>query len=272
MYCAACGDPLLLGALFCSKCGVKVGGERTGEQIRVTLQDAESIRGCPGCGHRGRGVRYFSRTGHKVLLGAVTIFTYGTLGLAYWLLKRHARICPSCGMDWTRSEPLGVGSRVRASPVVPPRAEISPREEWSRSGAGSEPLPGDGGIRRFAGGGLLLTTPLIIASGLSPFAPEAFMVGGVVAAGGGWMYWWGKESRLRRREALMNQVRRDVLELARTRGGTLTATDVATATGLSLTAAERVLFSMDDGFRVRSEVTETGVILFEFPELILRNG
>jgi len=36
---------------------------------------------------------------------------------------------------------------------------------------------------------------------------------------------------------------------------------------VSLAAAEEVLDSMDDGLRVRSEVTNEGIIVYEFPEL-----
>ncbi|MND00243.1 hypothetical protein D3C83_187860 [compost metagenome] len=45
------------------------------------------------------------------------------------------------------------------------------------------------------------------------------------------------------------------------------ATDAATELHLTLPAAERVLFSMDDGYRVRSEITGEGLLVFEFPEL-----
>ena len=36
---------------------------------------------------------------------------------------------------------------------------------------------------------------------------------------------------------------------------------------LSLEAAEKILIGMDDGFRVRSDVTDDGVIVYEFPEI-----
>ena len=40
---------------------------------------------------------------------------------------------------------------------------------------------------------------------------------------------------------------------------------------LSLPAAERVLFSMEDRVRVRSEFTGEGLLVFEFPEILLRS-
>ena len=40
---------------------------------------------------------------------------------------------------------------------------------------------------------------------------------------------------------------------------------------LSLPAAENILTSMDDGFRVRSEISNEGVLYYEFPELLHRD-
>ena len=47
----------------------------------------------------------------------------------------------------------------------------------------------------------------------------------------------------------------------------MTATDVASELDVSIAAAERILFSLDDGFRVRSEVTDEGLIVFDFSEI-----
>jgi hypothetical protein len=58
-----------------------------------------------------------------------------------------------------------------------------------------------------------------------------------------------------------------VLRLATRKGGTLTVTEVAAELDLSMEAAENVLVGMDDGFRVRSEITPEGVLLYEFPEV-----
>lgn len=58
--------------------------------------------------------------------------------------------------------------------------------------------------------------------------------------------------------------------MATERRGVLTVTDVAAALDLSLPAAEKLLIGMDDGFRVRSDVTEDGIIVYEFPEVLHR--
>ncbi|MFP3948581.1 MAG: hypothetical protein ACLFWG_07610, partial [Longimicrobiales bacterium] len=69
------------------------------------------------------------------------------------------------------------------------------------------------------------------------------------------------------REAIMAGFQREVLLLAGRTDGTLTVTEVAADLDLSLEAAEKVLISMDDGFRVRSEITNEGLLLYEFPEI-----
>ena len=87
---------------------------------------------------------------------------------------------------------------------------------------------------------------------------------------GGALYGWGWMSLRGRRAALSQSLERHVLQLASARGGTLTVTEVATSLHLSMGAAERVLYNMDDGFRVTSDVTDEGIVLFHFPEVQLR--
>ena len=65
----------------------------------------------------------------------------------------------------------------------------------------------------------------------------------------------------------MTRLQRRVLLLATEKGGTLTVTEVAASLNLSLAGAESVLESMDDGLRVRSDVTNQGIIVYEFPEV-----
>ena len=63
-------------------------------------------------------------------------------------------------------------------------------------------------------------------------------------------------------------MQREVIRIAAARGGRLTATEVAGTMDVSMAAAERVLLSLDDGFRVTSDVTEEGILVFEFRELM----
>ena len=65
----------------------------------------------------------------------------------------------------------------------------------------------------------------------------------------------------------MQSLGRKVIMLARERDGALTVTEVAAELDLSLEAAEKLMVGMDDGFRVRSDISDEGVIYYEFPEL-----
>ena len=67
-------------------------------------------------------------------------------------------------------------------------------------------------------------------------------------------------------------LQRKVLRLAGMRGGTLTVTEVAADMNISLPAAEKILEGMDDGFRVRSEISKEGVLYYEFPVQELRKA
>jgi CTP-dependent riboflavin kinase len=73
--------------------------------------------------------------------------------------------------------------------------------------------------------------------------------------------------RERRRAALLSSLQPPVLQLAARRGAQLTVTETAAELGWSLRRAEKVLQSLDDGVRVSSEVTDEGVIVYEFREL-----
>ena len=59
-----------------------------------------------------------------------------------------------------------------------------------------------------------------------------------------------------------------MLKLAADHGGRLTVTEVATSLGWTLPRAEKVLESLEDGYRVSSEVTDEGLIVYEFRELM----
>ena len=114
---------------------------------------------------------------------------------------------------------------------------------------------------------MVLFAALLISIGMVEFAIEAIVIGSVVGAAGTATIWWGLKARQARRQALMTRLQRRVLLLATEKEGTLTVTEVAASLDLSLSAAEGVLDGMDDGLRVRSDVTDEGIIVYEFPEL-----
>ncbi len=131
-----------------------------------------------------------------------------------------------------------------------------------------DPLPRRGITRRVLGVAMVLLATLMIAVGFTELEFAVVAVGSVMGAAGTATIWWGLKARQDRRRALMTRLQRRVLLLATEKSGTLTVTEVAASLNLSLSAAENVLESMDDGLRVRSEVTNQGIIVYEFPEVM----
>jgi hypothetical protein len=215
------------------------------------------VRRCPRCGYQGDGIPYFKRTSHVALLIGVSLFTYGLGGLAYWLFRRNRVICPNCGLAWQLYPQ-----------VLPPPAEVG--HPALASSTEELALPHGGLARRVFGVGLILMATIMIVVGIVNGAPEAIGVGSGIGATGTGSFWWGLRALNERRKALLQRLQRRVLRLATHKGGTLTVTEVAADLNLSLPAAEKVLVAMDDGFRVRSEISKEGVLYYEFPEVLHR--
>jgi hypothetical protein len=252
MHCTSCGTRVYDPSGACPSCGVPGPVSTMGK-----WEGGWGIRMCPACGHRGDGVPYFRRSGNAALLTAATVFTYGVGGLVFWLIKRQSLICPSCGLSWGRS---------RAWPGRAGTGEPGPPTE-----AGSEvdrPLPRGGQFRRVLGVLFALFAILLLGIGIAEREPVLGALSVFCGLSGAAIFAWGRSARQARRESILRGFERQTLRLARVRGGRLTATDVAAELDLSLAAAERVLFSMDDGFRVRSDVTEEGFLCFEFVEFL----
>jgi hypothetical protein len=188
----------------------------------------------------------------------VSVFTYGFGGLVYWLARRKHLICPRCGLGWENAS--------RALALTGPEPERFAVE--SQSGEGS--LPGSGIKRRVLGTVMVLLASLMVVMGFVEFEAVAIAMGGVIGAGGSLMFYWGWRGLQERRQSIMQGLQRKILRLATLRGGTLTVTEVAADMNISLPAAEKILTSMDDGFRVRSEISKDGVLYYEFPEVLHR--
>jgi len=248
MRCPACADILEPGASHCPTCGVSV----------ATVSAFSSpVRMCPRCGYNGQGTRHFSRLGHVGILVALSLFTYGLGGLAYWLARRSHLICPRCGFGWGN-----------ASRLLPPSQDL----RGTRLGSGSPvpaggSLPSGGGKRRFLGVLGILVACVLIVVGIASFEPAALAIGSVAGALGSGVFVWGTKGREARRQALLEGLQRRVLVLATRRSGSLTVTEVAAELSLSIPGAEKVLMGMEDGFRVRSEITDEGLLVYEFPEV-----
>ncbi len=186
------------------------------------------------------------------LLIGVSVFTYGIGGLVYWLARRRHRVCPNCGLGWEYAA-----------------RELAAPDQQKALPESSQPLqlPSGGGKRRFLGSALILFASFLIMMGIIEFEAAAIVVGSVFGAAGSGTFFWGWRALQDRRQALNTGMQREILRLADARGGSLTVTDVAANLNLSLPAAEKLLIGMDDGYRVRSDITDEGIIVYEFPEV-----
>ena len=198
------------------------------------------------------------------LLIGISVFTYGFGGLAYYFARRKHRICAQCGLGWERARIPGPGFAGHPAFAGSVGADLVGR--GARAGA-EDDLPRRGAGRRVLGIAMVLFAALLISIGVVEFEMAAIAVGSVVGAAGTVTIWWGLKARQARRQALMTRLQRRVLLLATEKEGMLTVTEVAASLNLSLSAAEGVLDGMDDGLRVRSDVTDEGIIVYEFPEL-----
>ena len=192
------------------------------------------------------------------MLVGVSLFTYGFGGLIYWAARRKHLICPSCGLGWEHAS--------RALAVTGPGPERMMMEAQP-----DEPLPGAGLKRRILGVGMVLFASFMVLMGFVEWEMGVVAAGSVLGAGGSGMFYWGWQGLQDRRKALMQGLERKILKLAGMRGGRLTVTEVAADMNLPLATADKILTSMDDGFRIRSEISKEGVLYYEFPELLHRD-
>lgn len=259
MHCSNCGSELQPGAVVCPSCGSGV--------VRVAARNS-SVRRCPRCGYWGEGVKYFSRVSHLAILAGLSLFTYTIGGLTYWLVCRKRLVCPNCGFGWENSTRMLEAPKTAALPGAARGATAVPVvSQPTVMAEPDEPLPSNGLGRRVIGVGAILMATLMILVGIVEFVAPPIVVGGVLGAAGSLNFLWGWKALGERRKAVMRGMERRILKLARSRNGTLTVTEVAAELDLSLDASEKLLNEMEDGFRIRSDVTDEGIIVYEFPEV-----
>lgn len=251
MQCNTCGEVLRDAEDRCPTCGAVVAGR----PVAVTFR---GVRQCPRCGYRGEGVPYFRKAAHLGLLAGLSLFTYGVGGVIYYAARRKHEVCPGCGLGWEHAKEPGPPqeSTTLVAAAGGSRRRIS--------------LPPSGGGRRVFGAILAGLATLMITLGLVGGAFEPVILGSVFGMVGSGLFLGGWRALQRRRQAVLQSLHQRVLLMATERRGVLTVTDVAAALDLSLPAAEKLLIGMDDGFRVRSDVTEDGIIVYEFPEVLHR--
>jgi hypothetical protein len=193
----------------------------------------------------------------------LTMGAMGAGGLIFYLMRRDHVVCPRCGRGWGAEGERAVVRQ--AAREMDPAGSMVPAESWKRGWSMV----------------LFLLAALLMVAGM--MAGEVGLVAGALfsAAGGAVLLQASARERERRREALIAALQLPVLKLAARQGGRLTVTEVAAHLGWPLRRAEKILQSLDDGIRVDSEVTDEGVIVYDFlelsrggtgPELRLRGG
>ena len=258
MRCSTCGEALLNDEDRCPTCGAAVARRRAAQPHRVDLR--RDVRQCPRCGYRGDGIPYFRKAGHVGLLIGLSVFTYGIGGLVYYASCRRRQLCPSCGLGWEHAREPG------APYAWEPPAKVSARSKQADTALPARLPPGGLG-RRVFGGGLGVLATILITVGIASGIPEPIVVGSISGMAGSGMFLWGWRALQERRQAVLQALNRKVLMLATERGGVLTVTEVAAELNLTLPAAEKIMIGMDDGFRVRSDISKEGVLYYEFPEV-----
>ncbi len=257
MRCSTCGETVRGGEDRCRTCGSVVAQ-------RPAPVSHRQIRQCSRCGYRGDPIHYFRKAGNIGLLVGISAFTYGIGGLVYYALRRTHEVCPSCGVGWEHAREPG------AALVDAPQAPSLPADP--AQAAPSVPqrppkLPPSGVGRRVFGGGLAVLATTLITAGVATGVFEPVIVGSVSGMAGSGLFLWGWKALQRRRHAVLQALNRKVLLLATQRQGVLTVTEVAAELNLSLPMAEKIMNGMDDGLRVRSDVSDEGIIYYEFPEV-----
>jgi len=256
MYCSTCGSRVAEGRATCQVCGAAAA--RAAVQAPYAQQAAyggEPMHLCPRCGYRGMSAGYFSRGGHVAALVGITMMTMpimGAGGLGFYLLRHNHRVCPRCGMHWG---PHGM----RAMSLVPGGATQMNASDPALNVAAS-------GKRGWAIV-LMIMAGFFLTVGLSAPAIPMLVMGLVMGGGGAALLRGERSERERRREAILESLQLPVLQLAGRKGGRLTVTDVATELGWPMVRAEKVLNSLDDGLRVMSDITDDGVIVYDFVEI-----
>ena len=129
-------------------------------------------------------------------------------------------------------------------------------------------LPPSGIGRRILGAGIGILGALIITAGIAGGDGPPIVAGALMGMSGSGLFMWGWRALQERRQSVLQALNRKVLMLATRRGGVLTVTEVAAELDLSLEAAEKLMIAMDDGFRVRSDISNEGVLYYEFPEVV----
>ena len=124
----------------------------------------------------------------------------------------------------------------------------------------------------------LLLLPGVVSG--PPSDRGAILVAALVFGAGTYFLWRAaqrgsaadQKALAEREQQRQGELQQRVIDLAISRGGVLTVTDVVADLDYPVDAAEQLLRSLDDGVRVASNVTEQGVIVYEFREVVHRQS
>lgn len=272
LNCSTCGALIPRGRQECGTCGTRVlarpqPAPGSLDPLGANRESTPLLQGaitCRRCAYSGDSIPYFTRGPHMAALVGATLFTLpyamGAGGAVYYLLRRDHRVCPRCGQDW--------GKHQMTSPVPSSSYHFADRSPRARR-------PGEvtsDGVQRAWSIILFILSAIMLAIGAAELELVIFVFGVLAAAGAVVLHLSANRAREARRQSMIAALQTPVLKLAAARHGVLTVTDVAAGLGWSLKRAEKVLQSLDDGWRVNSEVTDEGVIVYEFRELLLGPG
>jgi hypothetical protein len=267
MYCSTCGARVPDGNTHCGNCGAAV-SRPMGFGVPAVARSVVPVTtaACPRCGFQGPTVGYFSQGGHiagLLLLGLLTSFPFfGAGGLVYFLLRHNHRSCARCGETLGKRDALALmAAQSHGAPLTAATAAEADLPEdvgaWSS-------LWGIGSILLYMFAAFMTFIALVEE-------PEVIVIAGMAAGAGFFLQTRARALREERRAALLVALQQPVLRLAGERAGRLTVTEVASSLGWPLRRAEKVLNSLEDGLRVASDVTNEGVIVYEFRELMHAN-
>lgn len=101
---------------------------------------------------------------------------------------------------------------------------------------------------------------------------EPLSVGVGIAAVGGITLFLSRQLYAGATQARARRNENRILRLARERGGRLTAMDAATETGLTAAESEEILRGLAEGGFIEIEVTDAGIMVYRFPDVLFANG
>jgi hypothetical protein len=262
MYCSTCGAAVPPGRSRCMECGTRVA--RSAQDLAVSAPraseaaqwDERGVGECPRCAYRGEGIPYFSRGTHVAALVGATVLTAGAMGaggLVYYVVRRDHRVCPRCGLGLGK-----FGERIRPIGALPQR----------RGAAVAQVGPDREGAKTAWSYIFFVIAAIMIIGGIASFEVAPILFAGLFAGGGVLLRKSAGQDREERRAAIIASLQLPVLKLATECDGRLTVTEVAAELGWTMPRAEKVLDSLEDGVRVVSDVTDEGVIVYEFREIL----